>query len=378
MWPHALKLRRLIFSGIAIFSLAVIGSLQLDTTQSSESLRVPAEWEPQEAIWIQWPGKYEKHLEPVFSRLSKIISRYQKLHIIHDSKKTREEAVSAIRRDGGNPESGNIVWHQFPNDGAWMRDNGPVYVESNGTLQIQNWQFNAWGGAFGDDIPYSRDNHIPDRVGNFLDIPVDRVDIVHERGNLEFNGVDTVVLNWSTLGDPRRNPGYTRAQAEKDLRRYFGVERVVFIEGIPDGDLTRGHIDGIARFIDPHTMVVPRCTEHSLCKPNTSTDAQIYDNAAKTIESAGLNVIRDPIEGFVRHEGHVFDTNYMNWIAGNGFVIAGGFDNPQTDKAARKRLQGYFPERDIHLVSILSSWKSGGGIHCHTNDQPSLRADFDS
>ena len=39
-------------------------------------------------------------------------------------------------------------------------------------------------------------------------MPLDKVNIVHERGNLEFNGAGTVILNWSTLGDPERNPGY--------------------------------------------------------------------------------------------------------------------------------------------------------------------------
>lgn len=363
---------------LATFLLAVSGTNALSSAESAGAVRVPAEWEHQEAMWLQWPDGFEKELEPVFGRLAEIIPRYQKLNIIYNAEATRNAAVAAIRLAGGDPEHSRIVWHQLPNDSAWMRDNGPVYVERDGRLRIQNWEFNAWGGAFGDDIPYSRDNRIPDHVGDFLNIPVDRVDIVHERGNLEFNGIDTVVLNWSTLGDPERNPGYTKEQAEHDLKRHFGVERVVFIEGIPEGDLTRGHIDGIARFIDPYTMVIPECTEHSRCEPESSADAQVYDNAASTVEKAGIKVIRDPIEGVARYGGRQFDTNYMNWVVGNGFVIAGSFDNEKTDEAARLRIQGYFPGRDIHLVSIMSSWNAGGGIHCHTNDQPSGQSAPDS
>ena len=363
---------------LAVCLLAVSGTNTSNSAGSAGAVRVPAEWEHQEAMWLQWPYGFEKELEPVFGRLAEIIPRYQTLHIIYNEEATRDDAKAAIRHAGGDPEHSRIVWHRLPNDSAWMRDNGPVYVERDGRLRIQNWEFNAWGGAFGDNIPYSRDNRIPDHVGGFLKIPVDRVDIVHERGNLEFNGIDTVVLNWSTLGDPDRNPGYTKERAEHDLKRHFGVERVVFIEGIPEGDLTRGHIDGIARFIDPYTMVIPRCTEHSRCKPESSADAQVYDNAASTVEKAGIKVIRDPIEGVARYKGQRFDTNYMNWVVGNGFVIAGGFDNEKTDEAARRRIQGYFPGRDIHLVSIRSSWNAGGGIHCHTNDQPSLHSGPDS
>ena len=89
------------------------------------------------------------------------------------------------------------------------------------------------------------------------------IDIVHERGNLEFNGVDTVILNWSVIGDSRRNQGYSKARAITDLKKHFGVSKVVFIEGVPEGDLTNGHIDGIARFINPTTVVVVDCTGES-------------------------------------------------------------------------------------------------------------------
>ena len=32
--------------------------------------RVPAEWEPQEAIRLQWPGRWEKSHETAFARMS--------------------------------------------------------------------------------------------------------------------------------------------------------------------------------------------------------------------------------------------------------------------------------------------------------------------
>ena len=234
-------------------------------------------------------------------------------------------------------------------------------------MRVQNWEFDAWGGAFGANIPYGRDNKVPKAVGEYLNLPVDHIDIVHERGNLEFNGVDTVMLNWSTIGDKNRNPGYTKAEA--DLKHHFGVSKVVFIEGIPKGDRTKGHIDGIARFINPTTVVVVQCTSASNCKPGEGGDAAIFDTAAETIEAAGFTVIREPLEGVSKFQSYPFDTNYMNWIVGNGFVVVVGFDNPATDTAAKSRIEAYFPARDVDVIEMLSSWASGGGAHCHTNDQ---------
>lgn len=332
--------------------------------------RVPAEWEPQAATWLQWPGRYERVYQPAFAEMAGIISRYQPLHILYHSKSIRSEAERVIRNAGHDPSHDNIHWHQVPNDSAWMRDNGPVYIVEDGELRIQNWEFDAWGGAFGADIPYQQDNRVPDRVARIVDLPVDLVDVVHERGNLEFNGVDTLLLNWSTIGDPERNPGYTREQAVRDLKRHFGVSRVVMVEGIPSGDLTRGHIDGFARFINADTVVVSQCTEHSQCRPGDGGDGTVYDDAAKTIEAAGLKVIRDPILAQVRHRDAVFDTNYLNWLVGNGFVITVGFGDEAADAAAKKRIEGYFPGRQVYVVEMLESWYNGGGVHCHTNDQP--------
>ena len=81
-------------------------------------------------------------------------------------------------------------------------------------------------------------------------------------------------------------------------------------------------------------------------------------------------MIREPIEGIATYRNRSYDTDYMNWIVGNGFVIVVGFDNPETDAAAKARIEGYFPGRDVHVIEMLRSWAAGGGAHCHTNDQP--------
>ena len=366
------KLIRYIIFLTSMFTcnFVLIAEPMFNKNSSKPSLkRVPAEWEPQEAIWLQWPGRWEKDYEKAIAKISDIISRYQTLHILYGSDKIFEEAKNAFLSVGADPENSNIRWQTAQYENSWMRDNGPVYVFEDAELIIQNWEFNAWGGGFGTNIPFYLDNSIPDQIGKLLKIPVDHIDIVHERGNLEFNGLDTVMLNWSTIGDPDRNIGYTKEHAKIDLKKYFGVSKVVLIEGIPNGDLTRGHIDGIARFINVNTAVVLQCTMSSLCQPD-GQDGRLFDKIGETIEAAGFNVIREPIESYVEYNGQRFDTNYVNWLVGNGFVIVSGFGNSKTDAAAKSRIENYFPNRDVHIVEMLDSWVAGGGVHCHTNDQP--------
>ncbi|MBM4390398.1 MAG: agmatine deiminase family protein [Deltaproteobacteria bacterium] len=350
-----------------------------DTGPAGDALRVPAEWEPQAAIWLQWPQRWEASYEPAFARIVATILRHEAVHILVNDASTRRSAEEALEVEGGlsaaviggaaSSQGFRITWHDIPNDNAWMRDNGPTWVVQDGEVRIQDWGFDAWGGAFGAGIPYEADDAVPVAVGAALDVPVDGVDIVHERGNLEFNGSDGVILNWSTIGDAGRNPGITREDVERAMRRHFGVSRVVIVEGAPEGDLTGGHIDGIARFIDEERVVVADCSKSSRCEPGGHDD-QIYDDAAEQIAAQGFEVVRWPFLGAVAYRDTTFDTDYMNWLVGNGFVATVGFDNPATDSAAKAQIEAWFPGREVYIIETLESWYAGGGVHCHTNDQP--------
>jgi agmatine deiminase len=331
--------------------------------------RVPAEWEPQGALWLQWPGAFEQTYVPAYAAITNVVVQYQPLHILYDRNSIKNQARTAITSAGGDPDHPNISWHLVSNENAWMRDNGPVYVVQDGAMRIQDWQFDAWGGAFG-EIPYADDDAVPTAVGALLGMPVDAVDIVHERGNLEFNGVDAVILNWNVLGNPNRANGYAnKAEAEADLERWFGVTRVIWAEGPISGDLTGGHIDGIARFIDANTAVVANCTVNGHCQPGDADD-QVYDGTAANLEAAGFQVIRMDFQAEISYGGYSFDADYMNWGVGNGWVIMVGFDNPATDDTAKALLESWYPNHDVFVIEMLDSWIAGGGVHCHTNDQP--------
>ncbi len=348
--------------------------------RSGPTRRVPAEWEPQAAVWLQWPRPFERTYVPAFAEIVATIVGYEDVHLLVHSVRTRQAAERALAEVGGlsadvlagepSPAGFRIHWHEVPYDSAWMRDNGPRYVVQDGGLRIQNWGFDGWGGGFG-DVPTANDNAVPDAVAGLVWLPVDHVDLVHERGDLEFNGIDTVILNWSVIGDPARNPGLTREQAVAAMEEHFGVSRVVMIEGTPEGDRTGGHVDGIARFVDADTVVVADCSPTSACPPGGADDA-IYDGAAAQLEEAGLQVVRFPFLAAVPYRDAVFDTDYMNWLVGNGFVITVGFGHEAADADAKARLESWFPGRDVYVIEMLESWYAGGGVHCHTNDQPAV------
>jgi agmatine deiminase len=133
---------------------------------------VPAEFEPQEDTWVQWPQKYEKHAEPAFVKMALIIPKYQPLRILSADAQTERDAKEAIRLAGGDPKHRNIHYHRVANDNAWMRDNGPVYVQQGDKMHILSFKFDGWGGRFGPDVEFEADDAVPGEVGKILNMAV--------------------------------------------------------------------------------------------------------------------------------------------------------------------------------------------------------------
>lgn len=313
----------------------------LPTALPAQSLRVPAEWEPHAATWMQWPGPYESALRPEFASIIEVIRRYEPVHLIASSQAQRDQAMSFLAQR--QIPSDGITWHVMPTDNSWLRDNGPVYVTDGRETWIQNWKFDAWGGNFGVEVTSAADDRVPGRIGSYLGLEVeDRSDYVLEKGNLEFNGDGTLLINWDCQDD--RNPGLSRAQHEAILTEAFGLKKIIWAFGHYPEDGTTGHIDGIARFVDRQTVAI------------ADYGSAIENDLAAACRAAGLRVVWYPGD--------------PNWLVGNGFVAAVSSGSPSRDAELEALLASFFPGRDIHMIDTVEIADGGGGIHCVTNDQP--------
>lgn len=318
----------------------IASNQDLDTVAG---IRVPAEWEPHAATWMQWPNRYEANMRLAFADIIAVIQNYEPVHLLIGSEAEKAEAMRFLSENGVN--NSNITWHITPVDNSWMRDNGPIYVSNGSDIWIQNWKFDAWGGNFGSDVLYQNDNRVPNYVGEYLGMAVeDQQEYVLEKGNLEFNGAGILVLGWDCQDD--RNPGLTQSEHEAILKKAFGVTQILWAYGHWPGEGTTGHIDATARFVNTNTLVI------------ADYEAPIdFDGLTAAAEEIGLNV--------VRYSGD------LNWLVGNGFVLAMDEGNAN-DKVFKSQLESLFPGRDVHLIDVSTIADAGGGIHCVTNDQPAF------
>ena len=86
-----------------------------------------------------------------------------------------------------------------------------------------------------------------------------------EGGALESDGQGTFLTTASCALNENRNPGLTREAFEEALGALVSMERLVWLDRGLEHDHTDGHIDMIARFAAPDTVLLhegkPRSAE---------------------------------------------------------------------------------------------------------------------
>src|SRR5439155_11322549 len=81
--------------------------------------------------------------------------------------------------------------------------------------------------------------------------------VVLEGGSIDVNGEGLLLTTEECLlsSIQRRNPGFSRRQLEKVVFEYLGIDQVIWLGRGIVGDDTHGHVDDIARFVAPNTVV---------------------------------------------------------------------------------------------------------------------------
>src|SRR5207248_789487 len=81
--------------------------------------------------------------------------------------------------------------------------------------------------------------------------------VVLEGGSIDVNGQGLMLTTEECLlsTTQQRNPPMDRADYERVFADYLGVKKVLWLNRGIVGDDTHGHIDDLARFVGPRTVV---------------------------------------------------------------------------------------------------------------------------
>jgi len=344
-------------------------------TPREDGFHFPAEFEPQEAMWLSWPHKEESwpgkidSIYPVYSRFIKLIAEDQRVCINVQDDKMQNFATQHLLNASINLK--HIRFYHHPTNDAWCRDHGPAFVvnRKSGTKAIVDWGYNAWGNKY---PPFDLDDDIPTHIAHKLNLPVYYPGIVMEGGSVEFNGKGTVLTTTACLLNKNRNPHLSINEIEKYLIDYYGMEQVLWLnEGIV-GDDTDGHIDDITRFVNNDTVVTvvehdKRDENYHLLKENTSAL-----NKMRLHNGKQLNVIEMPMPKAVLYEGQRLPASYANFYIGNKKVIVPTYRDEKNDAEALDILSTCFKNRTVIGLDSTDLIWGLGSFHCLSQQEPAV------
>jgi agmatine deiminase len=344
-------------------------------TPRSLGYAMPAEWSRHRATWLSWPHNREtwptqlEQVREVWVRMIQLLSPQERVCLLVNDEPTRQDVIT--RLTNARAALDNVTIFQIPTVDVWMRDYGPTFVirdSQESALAFNDCIFNGWGGKY---ESYEEDEQIAKEIALLLRVPVFNHPVVLEGGSIEVNGLGTCLTTEQCLLNKNRNPHMSRREIEEFLKDSLGVDQVIWLgQGIV-GDDTDGHIDDIARFVNPATIVC--ILEENSKDTNYSFLQQNLERlrAARDQNGDKLSIVPLPCPSPVYYEGARLPASYANFYIANGVVLVPLFDDP-CDVNALGILQELFPDRKVVGLPCTAVVAGLGAIHCVTQQEPAV------
>ena len=259
-------------------------------SNSVKAQRVPGEWEPQHAIIFTWFEKnfyHDMSVDSVHLEMVENLVKENEIIINVKNNRHKKHVISVLARNQVNMHKitfRNADFHfEF---GNYPRDFGPEWIydgKENLSAIDMNWSY--YGYLAGKsmlkkalNVPIERyDRRIAKQFGLKVS---SKTNLVSEGGAKEFNGEGVLMVVEPT--ELSRNPGYSKEEIEKEYKKLFNLEKVVWLpfhtyddehmftdligdenekKSVLRSASANGHIDEFCRFVNPTTILLAEVTE---------------------------------------------------------------------------------------------------------------------
>ncbi len=328
---------------------------------------MPDESAPHKRTWMAfgatkkiWGSRLLPEVQHNLATIVKTIAKYEPVAIL-----VREEDYSLAKQLMGS--SAELI--VGPMDDIWMRDTGPIFViTKQGEKAAIDFNFNGWGRK----QEFKRDAKVAGFVTRQAEVNTVPTKLVLEGGGIEVDGHGTAIITESCVLNSNRNPGVSQIDCETELKRLLGLEKIIWLPGIKDKDITDGHTDFYARFVRSGVIVAhydadPKSFDHAVTKKHIEIMKAATDAKGNRLE---VVVIDGPTSIRKAFQCKDFAAGYINFYVCNEAVISPEFGDNLADCAAKEKLEELFPGRTIEQINIDGIAAGGGGIHCTTQQEP--------
>lgn len=347
---------------------------------AASDFRMPAEWQPHAATWIawphqrsDWPGKFAT-IPWVYVEIVRHLHESEIVRILVKDGATELRVSRQLRQAG--VDLARVEFFIVPTDRVWTRDYGPCFVaDSAGNVAATDWDFNGWA-------KYKNCKHdalAAEAIVSRLGLPnwrptIDGRRVVLEGGSIDVNGDGLLLTTEECLLSPiqARNPDFTRDDYERLFADYLGVRKVLWLGRGITGDDTHGHVDDLARFVGPRTIVtgVEENPADANYEPLRENQQRLY--GMTDTEGHALEVVPLPMPAPLYFRGQRLPASYANFYIANTMVLVPTFNDPN-DRRALGILADLFPGRTVRGLHAVDLVWGLGTLHCLTQQQPAGR-----
>ena len=340
-------------------------------TMSDSSLRMPAEWEPQQSVLIAWPHKdtdWSYMLDEVtecYINLAHAILRFANLVIVTPDSSPVRDLLSDC-------DMGRIAFLDVLTNDTWTRDYGAITtLTASGVPVYNDFCFNGWGLKFASN----HDNLVTRKMkfsgllaGNYRN----ELGFVLEGGSIESDGNGTLLTTRQCLMSPNRNGDLSRREISQYLKKVFGVRKVLWLDhGFLEGDDTDSHIDTLARFAPNNTIIYVGCNDPTDPHYDELNAMRADLRAMRNADGEAFNLLELPMADSVYDEDNQrLPATYANFLVINNGVLMPTYGSSRKDRLAAQILKIAFPDHEIVPVDCRALIRQHGSLHCATMQFP--------
>jgi agmatine deiminase len=348
-----------------------------NSTPFERGLWMPAEWELHEATWLgwpheqtDWPGKFPA-IPWAYAEIVRHLARVERVYLLVQNRAAESRVRDILKKSGANLAA--IDFFRVSTDRGWMRDSGPICVKNNsGEVAFTHWQFNGWAKYSNHKKDALAVTDVNKKLKRLVWQPVHNGRrVVLEGGSIDVNGRGSLLTTEECLLSKRqqRNHGFTREDYAHVFRSYLGVTQVLWLKNGIAGDDTHGHVDDLARFVSPTTIVTvveqdPHDANYIPLQENLALLKSMRDPTGRPFRIETL-----PMPAPVYFAGQRLPASYANFYIANKLVIVPTFNDPN-DRSALNTLAALFPGREVVGIACRDLVLGLGTLHCMTQQQP--------
>ncbi len=315
-------------------------------------LRLPAEFEPQGAVVLAWPIYYPFRWDE-HTQFTTAIASVAEAHILVPDVYWQKAVELYLRAK--NVSTDHIRFIHARVEDVWTRDYMPATV-----LDRNQRPYLIANPYIQSGPPFNKgEQEAPMELGKSYGVPLIRLPVVIEGGNIISDGQGTIMLFDSVF---KMNQDITPEKLKAVFARYFGARRVILFPALK-GEFT-GHIDMVVKFVDCDRLMV--ASSDPSYKWHGDFEA-IAKRLSETPSSNGrpYEVIRVPMA--ISNNASPDFWSYVNSLTVNGKVIIPMY-GVSRDQAAIALYKRAMPNYEVIGIDFRDF--PLGSVHCQSKEIP--------